>query len=142
MSTATEQMEKAASEDAASTTASRKRVAVEFLQAAAAGRARQAGAQHCHPAFRHHNVYFPGDADSLLAAMDENARQNPEKTLEVKRVLAEGDLVAIHSGVRHRPGERGAMLVHLFRFDGDRIVELWDIGQEIPADSPNANGPF
>lgn len=141
MSTATEWMEKAADEATASVE-SRKRVAVEFLKAAASGRARQAGAEYCDRAFRHHNVYFPGDADSLLAAMDDNARQNPEKKLEVKHVLADGDLVAVHSGVHHRPGDTGAMLVHLFRFEGDRIVELWDVGQEIPAESPNANGPF
>jgi len=30
--------------------------------------------------------------------------------------------------------------VHLFRFEGDRIVELWDIGQPIPDSSVNANG--
>ena len=142
MSTATEWTEKAADEKATATAESRKRTAVEFLRAAAEGRARQAGAEHCGRAFRHHNVHFPGDGDSLFAAMDENARQNPEKKLEVKRVLADGDLVAVHSGVHHRPGDRGAMLVHIFRFDGDRIAELWDVGQEIPADSPNANGPF
>jgi predicted SnoaL-like aldol condensation-catalyzing enzyme len=142
MSTATEWMEKAADETGTSSTESRKHVAVEFLKAAASGRARQAGAEYCDRAFRHHNVHFPGDAESLLAAMDENARQNPEKKLDVKHVLAEGDLVAVHSEVHHRPGDSGAMLVHLFRFEGDRIVELWDVGQEIPADSPNANGPF
>ena len=32
------------------------------------------------------------------------------------------------------------------RFDilleGDRIAELWDVGQEVPAETPNANGMF
>jgi hypothetical protein len=28
------------------------------------------------------------------------------------------------------------------RFEGDRIVELWGVGQQIPADSPNENGAF
>jgi len=31
---------------------------------------------------------------------------------------------------------------YLFRFENGRIAELWDVAQEIPADSPNANGPF
>ena len=26
--------------------------------------------------------------------------------------------------------------------EGDRIAELWDVGQEVPADSPNRNGMF
>ena len=33
-------------------------------------------------------------------------------------------------------------LVHLFRFEGDRIAELWDIGQPVLALSVNANGMF
>jgi hypothetical protein len=31
------------------------------------------------PDFRHHNPYFRGDAESLMAAMEENARKNPDK---------------------------------------------------------------
>ena len=31
---------------------------------------------------------------------------------------------------------------HIFRFAGDRIVEMWDVGQEVPASSPNTNGMF
>jgi predicted SnoaL-like aldol condensation-catalyzing enzyme len=33
-------------------------------------------------------------------------------------------------------------VIHIFRFEEDRIVELWDVGQEIPEDSPNDNGMF
>jgi hypothetical protein len=32
--------------------------------------------------------------------------------------------------------------VHIFRFAGDRVVELWDVAQPLPADSPNENGAF
>jgi predicted SnoaL-like aldol condensation-catalyzing enzyme len=52
------------------------------------------------------------------------------------------DEVAVHSRVQHTPADRGAALVHLFRFEGDRIAELWDVGQEVPAETPNANGMF
>ena len=55
--------------------------------------------------FRHHNGYFPGDADSLMTAMDENAKQFPRKTLEVKIAVEEGDKVATFSKVVHSPGE-------------------------------------
>jgi predicted SnoaL-like aldol condensation-catalyzing enzyme len=34
------------------------------------------------------------------------------------------------------------MLVRIFRFEGDRIVELWDVGQQAPKNSPNDNGVF
>jgi hypothetical protein len=38
--------------------------------------------------------------------------------------------------------ESGVAVVHIFRFNGDRVVELWDVGQTIPADSPNRDGAF
>jgi predicted SnoaL-like aldol condensation-catalyzing enzyme len=50
--------------------------------------------------------------------------------------------VAVHSRVRQNQADRGAALVHIFRFEGDRIAELWDIGQPVPAESVNAIGMF
>ena len=41
-----------------------------------------------------------------------------------------------------QPGDPGVAVVHVFRFEGDRIAEFWDIGQPVPKDSPNANGMF
>lgn len=108
----------------------------------ASGEVREAYRKHVAPKFRHHNVFFPGDAKSLMAAMEENAVKNPEKLLEVKQALQEGDFVAVHSWVRMRPDDPGADLFHLFRFRGDRIVEFWDVGQPIPEQSPNENGAF
>ena len=74
--------------------------------------------------------------------MEANASQNPDKALDVKRVIAEADLVAVHSHVQQKPGERGAAVVHIFRFENGRIVELWDLGQPVPEESPNQFGMF
>ena len=77
-----------------------------------------------------------------MAGMEENARQNPSKVLEVKRAIAEGELVAVHSHVRQKPGDLRAAVVHIFRFEQGRIVELWDLGQPVPEKSPNQYGMF
>lgn len=116
--------------------------AVAFLEAAAAGDARAAFNRHTAPGFRHHNPYFASDAESLLAALDENAKRHPSKVLEVQRTLEDGDFVAVHSCVRVDGGQRPVALVHIFRFEGERIAELWDLSQEEPADSPNELGMF
>jgi predicted SnoaL-like aldol condensation-catalyzing enzyme len=120
----------------------RKADAVSFLQLAASGRAREAFAKHVSGNFRHHNPYFAAGAEALMVGMDTNARQNPGKRLDVHHALEDGDLVAVHSQVRHRPDDRGAGLVHLFRFEGDRIAELWDVAQPVPAEILNADGAF
>jgi predicted SnoaL-like aldol condensation-catalyzing enzyme len=121
---------------------SSKAVAIAFLQLATSGRVRDAFDKHVAKGFRHHNPFFLGDAEALIGAMEENARQNPDKRLDVLRALEDGDLVAVHSHVRQNLTDRGAAVVHMFRFDGDRIVELWDVGQPVPAESANANGMF
>jgi predicted SnoaL-like aldol condensation-catalyzing enzyme len=94
------------------------------------------------PGFRHHNPYFASDAESLRQGMADNLAQFPGKHLVVHRTVEQGDLVAVHSHLRHAPDERGHALVHLFRFEEGRIAELWDLGMEIPADSPNRLGMF
>lgn len=116
--------------------------AVSFMRLIGSGKVREAYRAHIAPGFRHHNPFFRGDAASLMAGMEENAAKLPDKVLEVKRTLEDGDLVAIHSHVQPKPGDLGVALVHIFRFEGDRIVELWDLGQPVPDDSPNENGMF
>jgi predicted SnoaL-like aldol condensation-catalyzing enzyme len=116
--------------------------AVAFLNMASAGKVREAYSTYVGPGFRHHNPFFEGSAESLAAGMEENARQNPEKVLEVKRAIAEGDWVVVHSHVKQKPGDLGAAAVHIFRFENGRIAELWDVGQPLPEDSPNQYGMF
>jgi predicted SnoaL-like aldol condensation-catalyzing enzyme len=94
------------------------------------------------PGFRHHNPYFRGDAQSLMIAMEENAKLNPNKVLEVQRAVQEGELVSVHSSVKQEPNDPGGAVVHIFRFQENRIVELWDVGQAVPENSPNEYGMF
>jgi predicted SnoaL-like aldol condensation-catalyzing enzyme len=119
-----------------------KEAATEFLRLVAAGKVREAYSKYIGPGFRHHNAFFPGDAESLMVAMEENAVKNPNKVLEVQRALQDGDLVAVHSRVRQNPSDPGAAVVHIFRFEGNLVVELWDVGQAVPENSPNENGMF
>jgi predicted SnoaL-like aldol condensation-catalyzing enzyme len=119
-----------------------KEIAVSFLQLVASGEVREAYLSHIGPGFCHHNPFFRGDSDSLLLAMEENAAISPHKSLEVKRAIEEGDIVAVHSHVKQNPEDLGGAVVHIFRFQGDLIVELWDIGQPIPENSHNENGMF
>lgn len=116
--------------------------AVLFLKMAASGEVREAYDRFVGPGFRHHNPFFEGSAESLMAGMEENARQNPKKVLEVKRAIAEGEFVAVHSHVRQNPDDRGGSVVHIFRFENGRIVELWDVGQPVPEQSLNQHGMF
>ena len=119
-----------------------KDAAVSFLKLGSSGKVREAYSRFVGAGFRHHNPYFEGSADSLLAGMEENASLNPDKVLDVKHVVGEGELVVVHSHVQLKPGDLGVALVHIFRFEKGRIVELWDVGQPLPSNSPNQYGMF
>jgi predicted SnoaL-like aldol condensation-catalyzing enzyme len=120
----------------------RKRAASEFLQLAASGRTDEAFRDYVAREFVHHNPHFNANADALKTGMADNARQFPTKRLEVLRVIAEGDLVAVHSRVHLTPDDRGYAIAHIYRFEGDRVAELWDIAMETPADMKNEHGMF
>jgi predicted SnoaL-like aldol condensation-catalyzing enzyme len=121
---------------------SHKEAATSFLRLASSGNVREAYEKYVDPSFRHHNPFFKGDSESLMKGMAENAAKFPDKILKVLRALEEGEFVAVHSRVELKPNDRGIALVHIFRFKGDRIVELWDVAQPEPEDSPNEHGMF
>ncbi|MFC7300149.1 nuclear transport factor 2 family protein [Cognatiluteimonas weifangensis] len=117
-------------------------IATTFLRMCARGEVREAYDRYVAADFVHHNAWFPGDRESLLRAMEASAAAEPNKAFEVKQVVDGGDLVAVLSHlVRAGTGAEYAV-VHIARFVDGRIAELWDLGQEIPKDSPNALGMF
>jgi predicted SnoaL-like aldol condensation-catalyzing enzyme len=119
----------------------KKETAITFLKLASSGKLDDAYSK-VSPSFRHHNPHFAGDAESLKAGMAEAAKRFPNTTLEVQRILVDDDLVAVHSRVSHGPDQPVIAVVHIFRFEGDQIAELWDVGIQAPVDSPNKNGMF
>lgn len=119
-----------------------KEQAVDFLQRIILGEIDEAYEKYVSPDLLHHNPYFAGDADSLKKAMKENDGMSPNKMLEVKQVLEDGELVTVFSHIKQNPEDLGAAVVHIFRFASGKIVEMWDVGQPVPEDSPNENGMF
>lgn len=119
----------------------KKDIAIEFLKLASSGKVREAYAKFVHPDFHHHNAYFKGDRETLLLGMEENAQKFPNKTYETLRVLEDGDLIAIHGKVTLSP-ELQFSVIHIFRFDGDLIIEEWEASQEALKSSPNENDIF
>ena len=119
----------------------RKKTATEFLRHAKAGD-RAAVEQLVAPGARHHNPYFAAGMPLLLDAIVAAAKASPSGDIQFKHVLADGDYVAVHSHVHQKKGDLGIAVVHILRFEGDRIAEFWDIGQPVPADNPNADGMF
>jgi len=121
---------------------SNKERAVQFLKLASSGKVDEAYDQFVSPRGKHHSPYFAAGFDSLKAGMKENYRQFPNKQLTIKNTIHENDMVAVHSHVLLKPNDPGVATMHIFRFEDGKIVELWDFGQPVLADSPNTDGLF
>jgi predicted SnoaL-like aldol condensation-catalyzing enzyme len=118
-------------------------IAKSFLKMAGMGKVQEAYDQYVAPSLIHHNQYFKGDCQSLLKAMQEASKTTPNKSIEIKHVYEDDNTVITHSLVtRQDPEAPDVAVVHIFRFEQDRIAELWDLGQPISKDSPNENGMF
>jgi len=120
----------------------KKEIAQDFLKLSAKGESKKAFQLYVGEKFKHHNVFFKGDGHTLMTAMEENAQKNPELVFEIQRALEDGNLVAVHSRIRQTPDDKGAAVVHIFQFEEDEIIELWDFGQAVPEEIVNENGMF
>jgi predicted SnoaL-like aldol condensation-catalyzing enzyme/quinol monooxygenase YgiN len=90
-----------------------------------------------------HNPAIADGAEGLKDRIEVIREKSPELRAEVKKIVAEGDLVIAHvHGVR-APGQRGTAVVDIFRLDGNgKLVEHWDVMQDVPDHAENPNGMF
>jgi predicted SnoaL-like aldol condensation-catalyzing enzyme len=85
----------------------------------------------------------PGLADGRDAARDALAEKfaDPAFSIDVERMLVDGNLCALHLRPC-RDGRSSAAVVDIYRADGDRIVEHWDVIQPWPATAANDHPMF
>lgn len=119
-----------------------KEKATRFLELTASGKIDEAYEKYIGDNFRHHNLYFKGDRESLRVAMHESHKIFPETKIEVQKVLQENDTVTTFSIVHMKPGDAGVALVHAFRFEQGMVREMWDLGVPLPENIINENGVF
>jgi predicted SnoaL-like aldol condensation-catalyzing enzyme len=94
------------------------------------------------PEYHQHNPFAVDGVDGAKAGLGAYFEAFPEVTFSRKRVIAEGDLVVVHSHALTAPGERGTAFMDLFRVRNGKVVEHWDVIQDVPETSANDNTMF
>ena len=92
--------------------------------------------------YRQHNPGAGDGPEPFIATVKRFVQILPELRMEPKRIIAEGDYVVLHSHLILKPGDRGSAVVDIFRLENGKIVEHWDVVQEVPETSANNNTMF
>lgn len=93
------------------------------------------------PAYRQHNPQAADGATAFVDFCEGFFASVPALKVEVKRILADGNLVAVHSRFELAPGKEMAVM-DIFRVENGKIVEHWDAMQDVPAKAANSNTMF
>jgi predicted SnoaL-like aldol condensation-catalyzing enzyme len=94
--------------------------------------------------FKQHNPTLPDGKEAAITALSYLlTNEIPASRLVVKRTVAQGDLVAAQVFWDQKPGEtRGVAMVDIYRLVDGKIVEHWDVAQELPEKTVSDNTMF
>jgi predicted SnoaL-like aldol condensation-catalyzing enzyme len=105
-------------------------------------RPREAFEQWVDPGYIQHNPMAPTGRDAAIAFLEPFMAQNPGVSYSIKRIIADGDLVAVHAHGRFAPDDRGIAVIDILRVEGCKVMEHWDVVQPVPETAANTNGMF
>ncbi|MCB1188850.1 MAG: ester cyclase [Leptospiraceae bacterium] len=116
-----------------------KKNAIEFYRTAYMGKPAEAVRKFVGSKYIQHNPDVLNGTEGFIEYFERMAREYPNKEIEFVRVIAEGDLVALHT---HQiwPGNEEYVTMDFFRFDENgKIIEHWDAIQKIPSETKSGN---
>jgi predicted SnoaL-like aldol condensation-catalyzing enzyme len=121
---------------------SNKKTAVAFYDAAINQKNYEAAIKYLGPQYKQHNPTAADGAEGLKGFIDFLKTRFPNQKGEIKRVIAEGDLVVLHVHSTRGDNTPGRAIVDIFRLENGKVVEHWDVIQDIPEKPANNNGMF
>ena len=119
-----------------------KRIVLEFYEAGLNNKDFEAAAKYFGPKYIQHNPGAPDGIEGFKTFVNFLREKFPNSKSEIKKVFAEGDFVILHVHAVREPGTRGRAIVDIFRLENGKIVEHWDVAQDIPEKMPHNNGMF
>lgn len=104
------------------------------------GRVREAFERHVADEYIQHNPAAGNGREDAIALI-ERLSATPGFNPAVKRIVAEGDLVAVHMHIQFET-HPGLAVMDMFRLEKGKIVEHWDVIQDVPAPSASKSSMF
>jgi predicted SnoaL-like aldol condensation-catalyzing enzyme len=89
-----------------------------------------------------HNPQAPDGFEAFIQFVEGFLNQFPQVSFDIKRTVAEGELVALHSLLKTSPEDRGTAVADFFRLEDGKVVEHWDVLQPMPESAANEHPMF
>ena len=89
-----------------------------------------------------HNPTFPDGRQGLIDGVTQTFKAVPQLSHDLKQVYADANTVVLYTNTHLSTGDRGLAIVDLYRLQGVRIAEHWDVIQPVPESSANGNSMF
>ena len=119
-----------------------KKIVVDFYEKGLNQKDYDAAAKYFGPRYVQHNPGAANGPEGFKRLIGFLKEKFPNSHNEIKRVIAEGDLVVLHVHSKRSPEERGRAIVDIFKVENGKIVEHWDVIQDVPEKSANDNTMF
>lgn len=119
-----------------------KRNLVEFYEKALNQKDFDAASKYLGSRYTQHNPVAADGPEGLKAFIGFLRSKFPNSRSEIKRVFADGDYVIVHVHAIREPGTRGRAIIDIFKLENGKVVEHWDVAQDIPEKAANSNGMF
>jgi predicted SnoaL-like aldol condensation-catalyzing enzyme len=94
------------------------------------------------PGYIQHNPLAATGRDAAIAFLEPFYQSHPDAVYSIKRIIADGNLVAVHSHAKFAAGDRGLAVIDILRVEHCKIAEHWDVAQPVAEKSANTNGMF
>jgi predicted SnoaL-like aldol condensation-catalyzing enzyme len=119
-----------------------KKTVLEFYEAGLNKKDFDAASKYFGPKYIQHNPGAPDGIEGFKTFVNFLKSKFPSSHSEIKKVFADGDYVILHVHAVREPGTLGRAIVDIFRLEDGKIVEHWDVAQDIPEKMPHNNGMF
>ncbi len=119
-----------------------KKIVLAFYDAALIRLDGEAARQYLGPQYIQHNPNVPDGEAALMGFIKFLNEKFPQRSVSIKRAMADGDLVMLHVHSKPSPEDRGSAIVDIFRVENGKIVEHWDVIQAVPETAKNNNSMF
>jgi predicted SnoaL-like aldol condensation-catalyzing enzyme len=119
-----------------------KQTVLEFYEQGLNRKDFDAAAKFIGPRYVQHNPTALDGPEGFKAFLGFLREKFPDSHSEIKRAFAEGDYVILHVHSVREKGSRGRAIVDIFKLEDGKIVEHWDVAQDIPEKAANGNGMF